>query len=543
MTRFLPCIICALLMCAHNLERVHAQDPNGAAPQADVVLSDDGITSPAADAEQFVLPPMPSPEELIDQAMQPLLLRDAIVRALENNTQLAVQRLSPAIREAGILSAKGPFDLIIAGGVTYSRSTTQTVADPSLLLAGQAFDATNRSLDGELSLTKEWATGTVTGVNIAGAKSSPSGGMHDYSSSAAFSIRQSLLRGMRPAANLAGIHQAENSWMSSRYQLRAQTITTVANVEKTYWNLALAYALLAVQKFSLRLAETQEERTQAFVDVGLVSELELTNAQAEAASRRQDFIQARNNLETTAIDMLLLIEPELPDSGQYALPRPSDQVQMPILPSSDAESLRLGLANRPDLFQAHLDLDNGELDVIRTKDGLLPRLDLVGSYGVTGRGLEFHDSRERARDADFDNYSIGGEFEIPLPNRSARGQYRAAKTTREQLELSIVNLRQQIKGNVLKARIDLANQIDSVEAARATVTLQEERLRNEDAKWRNGLSTLIDVFQVQRDLITSRNQLLQGIANALISETNLYVQEGTLLEVRGISAEGGEELK
>jgi len=538
------------VLCANHSICVRAQDDE----VAPVVVNEDSATTPSEYEDSFELPPMPSPEELLDRPMQSLGLRDAILRALESNTQLAVDRRSPAIAETSIMTAKGPFDVIAAGSVNYSRARTQTVVDPSLLLPEepvdpllpqmeQPFDATSRRLEGEVSLTKEWATGTVTSISGSGVRTSPSGGEREYSAAWTLSVRQSLLRGLHPAANLAGIRQAENNYQSSLYQLRAQTITTVANVETTYWNLALAFELLAVQKFSLRLAETQLERTQAFVDVGRVSPLELTNAQAEVASRRQDFINARNNLETTAIDMLLLIEPELGDAGEYVLPRPSDQAELPVLPATDAESLRLGLANRPDLFQAHLELDNGELDVIRTKDGLLPRLDLVGTYGATGRGWEFHDARERAEERDFDNYSIGGEFEMPIPNRAARGQYRAAKFGREQLELSLVNLRQQIKGNVLKARIDLANQIDAVEAARATVTLQEERLRNEDAKWRNGLSTLIDVFLVQRDLVRTRNELLQSIANALISETNLYVQEGTLLEVRGIAAEGGAELK
>ncbi len=474
---------------------------------------------------------------------QPLVLCDAVVRSLEHNTDLAVSRFAPKIQKEQILGSKGAFDAILNAGVNHSRMTSQTTANPASLPAGSPAVAVSRESLADFSITKPWATGTQTGIEISTIKNVSSIGPDFYDSKVIFSIRQSLLRGMRPAVNLARIHEAQNNYKSSLYKLRADTINVVSRVETTYWNLALAYELLEVQKFSLDLAKRQLDRTQAFVDVGKVSPLELTSAKAELASRRQNFIDAKTNLQKTALDMLALIEPEIGENNRTVLPFPADQARLPTLAGADGESLELAMKNRPDLFQAYLDLENGKLEVIRTKDGVLPQLDLVGSYGLTGLGTNFQKSRDAVEDRDFDQYSVGLQFQVPIPNRTARGGFRAATQTRQQLDAAIKNLTLKVKTSVLQGRIDLANGLASVEAARATVALEEENLRNQEEKWKNGLATSLDVIQAQRDLVNSKDQLLIRIANALISEINLYVQEGTLLEVRGIQVDGGEELK
>ncbi|MBI3737137.1 TolC family protein [Candidatus Sumerlaeota bacterium] len=489
------------------------------------------------------LPPMPKPEDLVERPLKGLARNEAVTRALEDNKQLAVQRVTPAIQEARIMAAKGPFDAIASANINYSRVDTQTALDPALLPPGSPFKAVTRSLNGGAGITKRWFTGTQTTLDFSAMRSRTSPSPREYQSAATLSIRQNLLKGLSPAANLALIHEAENSFKRSQYVLRGEVIATVADVETAYWNLALAYELLAVQQYSLTLAERQLERTRVFVEVGSLPPLEVTSAEAEVAARRRDLIDAKNSLENHVVDFLLLTEGMLPDDGNYTLPRPTDEAQMPELLGTDKESIEIAMRTRPDLFQAELDRENGRLEVIRTKDGMLPRLDAIGSYGVTGRGLQFHDSRDRASDADFDQYSIGAEFEFPILNRAARGNFRAAKATEEQFEKAIENLKENIKADVLKGRIDLKNKIAAVDAARSAVALQEQRLINEEEKWRNGLSTNLDVFQTQRDLVNSRNQLFVRIAGAFKSEINLYVQEGSILEVRGIKTEGGEVLK
>jgi outer membrane protein TolC len=73
-----------------------------------------------------------------------------------------------------------------------------------------------------------------------------------------------------------------------------------------------------------------------------------------------------------------------------------------------------------------------------------------------------------------------------------------------------------------------------------TRRFNEEKLRNETEKLRVGKSTNFLVAQAQRDLLVSRIAEVEALVNYLKALVDLYRQDGSLLERRGISAPGRE---
>ena len=71
----------------------------------------------------------------------------------------------------------------------------------------------------------------------------------------------------------------------------------------------------------------------------------------------------------------------------------------------------------------------------------------------------------------------------------------------------------------------------------------EEKLRTETEKLRVGKSTSFLVAQAQRDLLVSRIAEVRALANYLKALIDLYRQDGSLLERRGIAAPGREPVK
>ena len=130
------------------------------------------------------------------------------------------------------------------------------------------------------------------------------------------------------------------------------------------------------------------------ITIGALAETELAAAQAEVALRRENLINARSNLAKARLSLLRLLNPsetinwdtdiileyltELPD-------RPLDPVE---------QHVQVALKMRPDLNQARLLIRRGELDVVRTRNGLLPRLDAFITYGKTGYARTFSDATD-----------------------------------------------------------------------------------------------------------------------------------------------------
>jgi len=86
-----------------------------------------------------------------------------------------------------------------------------------------------------------------------------------------------------------------------------------------------------------------------------------------------------------------------------------------------------GLAQRPDVHQAHLEVEKLRLEVRHAKQDRLVSLDLVGRYGLEGSGPERSAVNEGIRDRSAPFWSVGLEVSIPLTNARAKHEYAAAR--------------------------------------------------------------------------------------------------------------------
>ena len=137
----------------------------------------------------------------------------------------------------------------------------------------------------------------------------------------------------------------------------------------------------------------------------------------------------------------------------------------------------------------------------------------------------------------------GSTIEYPPLNRGAQARHLRAVLTRQQAREAIDNLSQLIEVDVRTAYLEIARSQEQVAATAATRKLQEEKLRSETEKFRLGKSTSLLVAQAQRDLVSSQIAEVQAVVNYLQSFVEMYRQEGSLLERRGIAGPGREPVE
>ncbi|MDT8273545.1 MAG: TolC family protein, partial [Desulfomonilia bacterium] len=338
------------------------------------------------------------------------------------------------------------------------------------------------------------------------------------------------------------LRQARLDTMASEYELRGFIEALVAEVEETYWDYALAQRQIKIFLESLSLAERQKRETEVMIRIGSLAESELAAAQAEIALRREGLINAKSSLEKNRIKLLKLLNPPVSDpwkSSVVLLHEPTmPQVSLDDVDSHVAVALRL----RSDLNQARLQVQRGDLITVRTRDGLLPKLDFFISLGRTGYAETFGRS---VKTIDDDSYDVGAglQLELPLVNRQARAQYQASLLDRAQAEEALKNLVQLVEVDVRTAYIEICRAREQLAATAATRALQEEKTRIETEKFQVGKSTTLLVAQAQRDLLSSQISEIQAVTNSLKALIALYRLEGSLLERRGISAPGADSLQ
>ena len=76
-------------------------------------------------------------------------------------------------------------------------------------------------------------------------------------------------------------------------------VQTVGDVKQAYWTLKATIANVGVQQRSLELAQELGRQNRIRVDAGQIPPLDLVQAEAEAAQRRESLIQAQRHRRTT----------------------------------------------------------------------------------------------------------------------------------------------------------------------------------------------------------------------------------------------------
>ena len=481
-------------------------------------------------AEVKASAPKPTrPADLSDGPLR-ITLEEAVFQALGNNRALSVQRLEPSILRTFEEQERAVFDPVASADIAGSRTKTETTAGVKVR---------GSSTGGGAGVSARLPTGTDIAVGATTERTWSDTTTEQHATRAGITVTQALLRGRGLGPNLADLRQARLDTRLSEYELRGFAQALVAEVEATYWDYVLARRQVEIFEESLKLAEQQMQETRQRIDVGGLAETELAAAQAETALRREALINAHSRVDSLRVRLIRLIRPgALKDAARIVLPESKPAVPDTPLSPVD-EHLHLASRMRPDLNQSRLLVQRDDLELVRTRNGLLPQMDLFVSLGATGYARSFGRS---ARDMRGDGYDVaaGIAFEFPIVNRDARARHTRATLTRHQREESLRNVEDLVREDVDLSHIEVRRTREQVDATTATRRFQEEKLRAEMAKFSVGKSTAILVATAQRDLVASQVAAVAAVTDHLKALTNLYLLDGSLLERRGISAPGRE---
>ena len=467
-----------------------------------------------------------------------LSVEEAVILALRNNRSLSVEQLNPVIAGTFEDVERAVYDPeVFADGALTREEVQQTDR-----ATGQLFSVTGEGSGLRVGGRQLFPTGTDVELSLTQDRDDSDRTPEQNSTRVGLTLTQALLQGASLEANLARIRQAEIDTLASVYELRGFAELLVADVELTYWDYVLARRQIEIFEQSLEVARQQQLETERRINVGQLAETELASARAEVALREQLLIDARSALERTRLQLLRLLDP----SSAAGWARPIQAVDEPVLPDLPRDQVEdhvaLGLRLRPDLNQARLQVQRGRLEVVQTRNGLLPVLDLFITLGKSGYAASFGDSFRSIDDPGYD-LAVGIQAAYPIGNRAAQALNRRALASRDQAAESVGNLAQLVSLDVRTAWLELERARQQVSASAVTRSAQEEVVRAELAKFAVGNATSFTVAQAQRDLLEARIAEVEAAVAYRQALVELYRLEGTLLERRGIAAPGGRPIE
>jgi len=413
---------------------------------------------------------------------EPLTVEEAVQRALAKGYAIKVSGFDASIAAAAVTESLGKFDPVISGSYVYQENH-----NPLLTFSNGVRDTTADKTDTyDLSLNglMPWGLTYKLGGTSVNARGSFNNYADNFNSFAGVSGVQPLLRDFGFGATLASVRIARTNRQISEQQFRQSVIDTVTQVKRAYFDLAFAHAYLRSATRSRDLAASLLAENQKRYKTGSMSEYDVTSASARAASREDQVLQAERQVLDAENFLKQLITDErdpalLSRHLVIAVPPPA-----PIVVVDPAADFRVALDHRPDYQQAHLVLARTDIDRRQQRNQLLPRLDLVGSYGLNGNDATQSASNRQITGSGYNSYSWGVVASIPLTFTTERGRYRAAKLRAQQAEVQLQDLEQNIvvlvgnaAGQIESAQKRIQADRKARELAKATLDAEEKRLR------------------------------------------------------------------
>src|ERR1700722_6530753 len=371
-------------------------------------------------------------------------------------------------------------------------------------------------------------------------------------------VTQPLLRGFGPALNRRFIRIANNDRKITTLLFQQQLIATVYGVVRLYTDFVALYEDVKVKQENLNAAEKLFSDTKAQVDEGTLAPVELTRANAQVFSTRQDLINSRGVLqEQQAILKNLLTrsgnaDPEV----QTATIIPTDLLSIPekeeIRPIQDLFSE--ALANRPDLGAAGLQIENSQIGLRGSRNAVLPGGDLVGILQNNGLAGPLNPLAPTS-DAPFTGgygsvldqlfarkyptYGIGVQMTLPIRNRIAEADLARDELQLRQTQVRFRQLQNEARLEVEDALIAMRRARSSYEASVQARRFQQESLEAEQMKYEVGASTAFFVIQYESLLTQAKSTEVAAMSAYVKARAALERATGSILASHQISMEAG----
>jgi outer membrane protein TolC len=278
----------------------------------------------------------------------------------------------------------------------------------------------------------------------------------------------------------------------------------------------------------LELARKILSETKARVDAGVLPAMEILNAEFGAVSREKDVIDAEKALNDQLDVLRLLLQ--LEGSSDISV---TDLPRRELYQFSEDESVIRALT-RPDIKELRRTLEINELQTRVYGNNIKPDLKLIASAGVASVDRTYSREIEKIGTLDAPYWSIGLNFTYPLGNRAAENDYRKSRLKTEQTALQIKSLEDSVTKDVKAAIRGVTTGYKQIEVTERGRAYAEERLKAFIKKNEVGLATTKDVFDVENDLATAKNNHITALVAYNNAITQLWQVTGEILERAGI---------
>ncbi len=345
----------------------------------------------------------------------------------------------------------------------------------------------------------------------------------------------------------------------------------VSNIENAYWDLYFAYRDLDAKIAARDTALETWRRVRALYD----AERRGGEAEKEAQAREQYYrfeeeVQNaltgrlfdgtrvgngspggtfRGNPGVHVAERQLRLLMNLPAADGELL-RPRDEPVLAAIAFDWCEVANEAVLRRAELRRQKWAIRGRELELIASKNHLLPQLDAVGRYRFRGFGNDLLDSSsdgvgrfDNAYDdlvsGDFQEWQVGLELDVPIGFRRAHSAVRNAELLLARSRALLRDAQDQVVSEVAGSVAEVDRAYETALTSYNRLVASREQLAAVGAAFESDKVPLDLLLDAQRRLAEAESRYYRSLTEHAVAIKNVHFCKGTLLEFDGVYLDEG----
>ena len=300
-------------------------------------------------------------------------------------------------------------------------------------------------------------------------------------------------------------------------------------IAKYYVQILYLTEAVEVHRQTLETAKKNEKRGQVMMEVGQISKADLAQLTAQRATDEYNIVQAETQVADYKLRLRQLLE--ITDGREFdiVIPATSDEQALSSIPSL-ISVYEAALAQRPEIQNARLDIEQSDLQLKIAKAGHMPTINMTAGLGTSTNSMSNNTWGSQMK-TNFDA-SAGVGIQIPIiDGRKTKTAINKAKIAHEQAELDLLNEQKQLYSNIESYWLEATSNQQKFRAARLSVESEQASYDLLSEQFQLGLKNIVELLTGKDKLLQAQQNRLQSKYTTILNQQLLRFYQGETMRI------------
>lgn len=300
-------------------------------------------------------------------------------------------------------------------------------------------------------------------------------------------------------------------------------------IAQLYVQILYSAEAINVNKKSLETSRQNEQRGQAFVEVGKMSRADLAQLTSQRAQDEYYIVEAESSLRNYKRQLKQLLQITDEEEFDVVVPTTTDEMALQLIPTLQSV-YEAALEQRPEIKNAMLGIESSNLSIKMAKAQRLPTVGVSASATSTTSSMASNSWGAQLKN----NFNLGGGVNVSIPifdNRAAKSAINKALIQRERYMLDLKDKQTSLYSNIENFWLQAVNNQEKFKAAKIATQSAQTSYEMLSGKFEQKLINIVELMQGRDALLKAQQNELQSKYLAILNIDMLnFYKTGDLRE-------------